>query len=109
MVRPAALILFASQTKVDFTSKGMYLYASLWVLILMGMITPFYSGSGSLVYSGLGALIFSLFMVYDAQLIFGGKHRKYQFGIDDYVFASLALYLDIVNLFLIILGGGRRD
>merc|ERR1712146_858589 len=97
----AALILFASQTKVDFTSKGMYLYASLWVLILLGMITPFYSGPG--------ALIFSLYMVYDAQLIFGGKHRKYQFDIDDYVFASLALYLDIVNLFLIILGGGRRD
>ena len=105
----AALILFASQTKVDFTSKGMYLYASLWVLILLGMITPFYSGTGNLIYSGLGALIFSLYMVYDAQLIFGGKHRKYQFGIDDYVFASLALYLDIVNLFLIILGGGRRD
>jgi protein lifeguard len=48
-------------------------------------------------------------MVYDAQLIFGGKHRKYQFGIDDYVFASLSLYLDIINLFLIILGGSRRN
>merc|ERR1711907_679411 len=85
------------------------LYASLWVLILLGMITPFYSGTGNLIYSGLGALIFSLYMVYDAQLIFGGKRRKYQFDIDAYVFASLALYLDIVNLFLIILGGGRRD
>merc|ERR1719261_2397838 len=105
----ASLILFASQTKVDFTSKGLYLYAALWVLILMSFFTPFYSGRGNLLYSGLGALIFSLYMVYDAQLIFGGKHRKYQFGIDDYVFASLSLYLDIVNLFLIILGGGRRD
>jgi protein lifeguard len=56
----ASLILFASQTKIDFTSKGLYLYASLWVLILLGLFTPFYMGTGNLIYSGLGALIFSL-------------------------------------------------
>jgi len=103
-----ALIGFASQTKIDFTSKGMYLYAGLWALILLGIFMPF-NPRGSLIYSGLGALIFSMYIVYDAQLIFGGKHKKYKFGVDDYVFAALSLYLDIINLFLIILGGGRRD
>ena len=35
-------------------------FAMLWVLILLGLFTPFYMGTGSLIYSGLGALIFSL-------------------------------------------------
>ena len=100
----AALILFASQTKVDFTSKGMHFYASLWVLILLGMITPFYSGTGNLIYSGLGALIFSLYMVYDAQLILGGNTASTNLILMT-MCLHLALYLDIVNLFLIILGG----
>lgn len=33
----------------------------------------------------------------------GGKHRKYQIGPDDYVFAALNLYLDIVTLFVLLL------
>lgn len=39
----------------------------------------------------------------DTQLIIGGKHAKFQFSVDDYVFAALNLYLDIINLFLFIL------
>ena len=37
-------------------------------------------------------------------------NRRYHFEIDDYIFASLVLYLDIINIFLNILhllGGGR--
>jgi len=51
-----------------------------------------------------------LFIVYDTQLMLGGKH-KYAISMDEYVFAALNLYLDIINLFLYILrimGGGRR-
>tara|TARA_B100001057_G_C22014384_1_gene631056 strand:- start:15 stop:164 length:150 start_codon:yes stop_codon:yes gene_type:complete len=35
--------------------------------------------------------------------IIGGKHKKYTYSLDDYVFAALSLYLDIINLFLYIL------
>ena len=34
-------------------------------------------------------------------MIVGGKHHKYQFEEDEHVFATITLYLDIVNLFLI--------
>lgn len=64
----------------------------------------------NLVYSGLGALLMCFFIVYDTQLMLGGKH-KLAIGLDEYVFAALNLYLDIINLFLYllqILGGGRR-
>jgi len=58
-----------------------------------------------------GVLLFTFYIVFDTQLLIGeyGGH-KVQFGIDDYVFAALNLYLDIINLFLHILSlfGERR-
>ena len=53
-------------------------------------------------YGSAGALIFSLYIVYDTQLMMGGKH-KYSLDPEEYIFASLNLYLDIINLFLFIL------
>ena len=35
-------------------------------------------------------------------MIVGGDH-KYKFDVDDYVFATMTLYLDIINLFLYLL------
>nr|KAG5695110.1 hypothetical protein BaRGS_017209 [Batillaria attramentaria] len=54
------------------------------------------------VYSGLGALVFALFLVFDTQLIMGG--RKYELSAEEYIFAALQLYIDIVYIFLFILG-----
>jgi FtsH-binding integral membrane protein len=39
----------------------------------------------------------------DVQVMLGGSH-KLAIGLDEYVFAALNLYLDVVNLFLMILG-----
>ena len=36
-------------------------------------------------------------------LIVGGNHRSIMFHIDDYVLAAVSLYLDIINLFLMLL------
>jgi FtsH-binding integral membrane protein len=41
-------------------------------------------------YGALGALIFSLFIIYDTQLMLGGKH-KYSLDPEEYVFAALNL------------------
>eukprot|EP00438_Fugacium_kawagutii_P011117 Skav203188 [mRNA] locus=scaffold39:361567:361815:+ [translate_table: standard] len=48
--------------------------------------------------------VFAFYIVFDTQLMLGswGGH-KLQFDIDDYAFAALNLYLDIINLFLYIL------
>ena len=53
-------------------------------------------------YGSAGALIFSLYIVYDTQLMMGGKH-KYALDPEEYIFAALNIYLDIVNLFMYIL------
>lgn len=42
------------------------------------------------------------FLVVDTQMIIGGTH-KIQITEEDYVFAALTLYLDIINIFLYIL------
>merc|ERR1712129_664994 len=62
-------------------------------------------------FGSVGALIFSLYIVYDTQLMMGGKH-KYSLSPEEYIFAALNLYLDIINLFmyiLMIVGAARGD
>ena len=106
----AGLTLFALQTKWDFTLLNGALFSCLIVLVLASFIFIVFPANGivSVIFSSLGALLFSLYLVYDVQLIAGG--RKYELGPDDYIPAALAVYLDIINLFLFILRlVGSRD
>ncbi|XP_050351779.1 protein lifeguard 1-like isoform X2 [Nymphalis io] len=98
-----ALTLFAFQTKFDFTVMGGALVAATMILLVFGILAIiFRSNVLNLVYAAVGALIFSLYLVYDTQLMMGGKH-KYSISPEEYIFAALNLYLDIVNIFLFIL------
>jgi len=105
------LTLYAFTTKTDFTGMGGYLTAALFGLILTSFVCMFWpSPIAHTLLGGCGAILFSCYIVYDTQLICGGKHKKYSFGVDDYVFAALNIYLDIINLFfyLLALFGERR-
>jgi protein lifeguard len=98
-----ALTIFAWQTKIDFTGMGSALFVILIVFTLFGFLCAIFRSSVlDNVYASIGALIFSAYIVYDTQLILGGNHQ-HKFSIDQYVFAALSLYLDIVNLFLYLL------
>jgi FtsH-binding integral membrane protein len=100
----SGLSLYAIQTTYDYTDKGGYLLASLLGLIIFGIFIPFTNiPILSIVYSSVGSVIFSFYIVYDTQLIVGGNHRNIMFHIDDYVLAAVSLYLDIINLFLMLL------
>merc|ERR1719189_1287630 len=98
------LTIFAFQTKIDFTAMGGVLLAVLICFIIFGLIAAFFPASRTvkLVYASIGCIIFSLYIVYDTQLMVGGSH-KYSLSPEEYVFASLNLYLDIVNLFMYLL------
>jgi len=99
-----ALTIFAFQTKIDFTMMGGALICVLLVFIVFGFLMAFlpYGEILHLVYAGIGVLIFSLYLVYDTQMMMGGEH-KYSVSPEEYIFAALAIYLDIINLFLYIL------
>jgi hypothetical protein len=51
--------------------------------------------------SGIAALLFSAYLVYDLQAIMGGRHASY--SPDEYVAASMAIYLDVIKC----AGGGE--
>jgi len=91
---------------------GGVLLAVLVVFILFGFIAAFFPKSRTLnlVYAAIGAIIFSMYIVYDTQIMVGGKH-KYSLSPEEYVFGALNLYLDIINLFMYILSiiGNSRN
>lgn len=97
-----ALVLFASQTKHDFTGCGPYLFVALSTMLLYSIVAGMFGVLPGMGYSVMGTILFSFYLVYDVQLVIGGKGR-YQLSPDDYIFAALAIYLDIINLFLYIL------
>jgi len=108
-----ALTIFAFQTKIDFTACGGMLCALLVIFVLAGFCLTFLPKTKwvMLGYGSAGALIFSLYIVYDTQLMMGGKH-KYSLSPEEYIFAALNIYLDVVNLFmyiLMIVGFSRGD
>lgn len=100
----AGLMCFAMQTKHDFSGMGPYLFIALLVMFFTSLIGFFFWNSiMETIYCSCGVLVFSMYIVYDTQLIVGGKHHAHQFSIDDYVFAAINLYLDIINLFIMML------
>ncbi|MCL4145946.1 UNVERIFIED_CONTAM: hypothetical protein GTU68_014344 [Idotea baltica] len=106
-----SLTVFAFQTKIDFTMCGGFVLVSVIVLMLFGILAMiFRSKIMTIVYSSVGALLFSFYLVFDTQMMMGGNH-KHSISPEEYVFAALTLYLDIVNLFTYILSiiGATRD
>ncbi|XP_064541780.1 protein lifeguard 1 [Drosophila montana] len=103
-----ALSIFAIQTKYDFTAWGGVLITVVICLLILAFAGAFLRGTfGETAVSCLGALLASFLLIYDTQLIIGGTH-KYQFNPEDYIFAALTLYLDVVRIFLYVLRLARR-
>ncbi|XP_062176763.1 BI1-like protein [Alnus glutinosa] len=90
---------WASKKGKDFSYLGPILFTSLFVLILTGFLQMFFPlGSTSVaIYGAMGAIIFSGYIVYDTDNLIK------RFTYDEYIWASVTLYLDILNLFLSIL------
>ncbi|KAG2727354.1 hypothetical protein I3843_01G148700 [Carya illinoinensis] len=90
---------WASKKGKDFSYLGPILFTSLFVLILTGFIQMFFPlGSTSVaIYGAIGAIIFSGYIVYDTDNLI----KRYTY--DEYIWASVNLYLDVLNLFLSIL------
>mmetsp|Transcript_4483 Transcript_4483/g.12349 ORF Transcript_4483/g.12349 Transcript_4483/m.12349 type:complete len:246 (+) Transcript_4483:87-824(+) len=108
-----ALTVFAMTTERDLTGMGGYLQAGSLGLFIFGLVGLFLGAPMlQMLYAFFGAILVSGHIVYDTQLVLGGKHQKKKFGIDDYALAALALYMDLVRLFLFLLrllGEQRRQ
>ena len=98
----------ASTIKRDLSGMGKWLFVGAIGLMVGGIINIFVgSTAGMMVLSTLAIVIFSAYMLFDLKQIVDG-------GETNYISATLALYLDLFNIFqslLALLGimGGERE
>ena len=103
-----ALATFATVTKRDFSFMGKFLFIGLILLIVASLANIFLQiPAMSLTISAIAVLLFSAFILYDVSRIVNG-------GETNYVMATMALYLNIYNLFtsllnLLLAFSGNRD
>ncbi len=89
--------LFAINTKRDFTFMGKFLFIALIIMIAAALINIFLgSPILQLAIASGGALLFSAFILFDTQNIMRGNFSSP-------VEAAIALYLDVLNLFISLL------
>ncbi len=104
----AVMASWATVSKRDFSMMGKWLFAGVIMLILASVANIFLGLSAlQMTISVLAIGIFSAFILYDVQRIVNG-------GETNYISATLAIYLDVYNIFtsllsLLGLAGGSRD
>ncbi|GJN10129.1 hypothetical protein PR202_ga28195 [Eleusine coracana subsp. coracana] len=91
-----AYTFWAAKRGQDFAFLGPFLFASLIVLLVFAFIQILFplGKISQMIYGVLASLIFSGYIVYDTDNIIK------RFTYDQYVWAAVSLYLDVINLFL---------
>ncbi len=104
-----SLAMYTSVSKRDFSFMGNFLFAGLILLILASIANIFLAiPAMAIAISAIGALLFTGYLLFDLSRIVNG-------GETNYITATLAVYLDIYNLFvsllnlLMIFNGNDRD
>ena len=103
-----AMASLASVIKRDLSNMGKFLFVGAILLLVAGVINIFVQSSALMITLSVIAIgLFSAFMLYDIKRVIDG-------GETNYISATLAIYLDVYNVFqslLALLGifGGERD
>uniref|UniRef100_A0A3Q0T792 Protein lifeguard 2 n=1 Tax=Amphilophus citrinellus TaxID=61819 RepID=A0A3Q0T792_AMPCI len=110
-----SVTIFSFQSKIDVTSCQGVLFSLCMVMLLcaitISIVVPFGYVTHLLSFFFPSLCAFSLpqFLAFDTQLLLGNK--RYTISPEEYIFATLSLYLDIIYLFsflLQIMGEGRE-
>jgi modulator of FtsH protease len=97
-----------ASAKRDFSNMGKFLFAGLILILLAGIANIFFQIPAlALAVSAIAVVIFSAYILYDINRIVRG-------GETNYITATLAVYLDIYNVFVNLLSllmafSGERD
>jgi len=103
-----AMASLATVIKRDLSSMGKFLFVGAIIMLVAGVVNVFLQSSAlMLTLLVLSMAVFSAFMLYDIKRVLDG-------GETNYISATLAIYLDLYNVFqslLSLLGifGGERD
>ena len=94
------LSFYAVLSRRDFSAWGSFFMIGLVVLFIAMLINAFVgSAAGGLWIAAVGVFVFAGLLVFDTWRIV----RSGQYGHDDYVFAAVSIYLDLINMFILIL------
>ncbi|CAK9136181.1 unnamed protein product [Ilex paraguariensis] len=90
---------WAARKGYDFNFLGPFLFGAVISLMIFSLIQIFFPMGkiSTMIYGCLAAIIFSGYIVYDTDNLI----KRYSY--DEYIWASVSLYLDIINLFLSLL------
>lgn len=90
----AVMATIATTSKRDFSFMGKFLFVGLIVLIVAMLANLFFQIPAlALTISAAAVVLFSMFLLFDVSRIVNG-------GETNYVMATMAIYLDIYNLFI---------
>ncbi|MCX7897918.1 MAG: Bax inhibitor-1 family protein [Rhodocyclaceae bacterium] len=89
-----ALAGIATHARRDFSNLGKFLFAGVLVLLLAGFANLFFQiPAVALAIAAVAVLLFSAYLIYDINRIVQG-------GEDNYITATLSIYLDLYNVFV---------
>ena len=102
IITTLAITFYACTTKTDFSYCRMGIFIVFSQVFMIGLIAMIFRIDALYtLYTFLMTIIVGLYLVYDTQLIMGKFGVAY--SVDDYIFATLEIYMDIIRLFLLIL------
>merc|ERR1711937_539999 len=83
LLMTVALTLYAFTTKNDFTVCGAMLWVCTAAMIIFGIFISFTDNKMAMcIYNCFGVMIYGFYLIYDTQLIAGGKMHELDY--DDY-------------------------
>ena len=102
IVASLTISFYACTTKNNFSVCRIGLYVIFSQMFAIGIIAVLFRIKILYaLYTFCMTIIIGIYLVYDTQLIMGKLGIEY--SIDDYIFATLQIYMDIIRLFLLIL------
>jgi FtsH-binding integral membrane protein len=103
-----AMSLYGYTTKRDLTAIGSFLFMGLIGLVIAGIVSMFFGGGNplfSFIYAVIGVVIFVGLTAYDTQKIKESYNEAHgaELLAKGAILGALNLYLDFINLFLMLL------
>ena len=102
IISTLAITFYACTTKTNFSYYRMGMFIVFSQIFMIGLIASLFRLQALYaLYTFLMTIMIGIYLVYDTQLIMGKFGVGY--SVDDYIFATLEIYMDIIRLFLLIL------
>jgi len=92
-----AVYVAAKKSNFDITNSRFFTYVAMFHLAVV-LLSAFIMRIDQILMAYVGALMFCAYLYFDLQLLMGDRAKAV--SIDDYIFASINIYVDIVGLFV---------